>query len=110
MRSEETKHIGTSTKHIGTSTKHIGTSTKSNAEDVTETYSSFGSFGDYEVITTPNGESGTVYEAVTIRVLDRGELNLITDTGEWYLFAANAWSKVAPAQPKPGKVNGDKPN
>jgi hypothetical protein len=98
------------TKHIGTSTKHIGTSTKSNAEDVTNTYSSFGSFGDYVVITTPDGESGTVYEAVTIRVLDHGELNLITDTGEWYLFAANAWCKVAPAQPKPGRVNGGKPN
>lgn len=90
-------------------TKHTGTSTKNHAEGVTKTYSSYGAFGDY-VVTTHEGKPGTLYNAVTVRVLDRGELNLITDTGQWLLFAANAWCKVAPAQPRPGKVNGDNPN
>ena len=90
------EHIDSeATKHGGTSTKHGGTSTKSQAESVTETYSSYGAFGDYEV-TTHEGKPGTLYNAVTVRVLDRGELSLITDTGQWFLFAANAWFKVAP--------------
>ena len=105
------EHIDSeATKHTGTSTKHTGTSTKSHAEGVTKTYLSYGAFGDYEV-TTHEGKPGIPYNAVTVRVLDRGELNLITDTGQWFLFAANAWLKVAPAQPRPaGKVNGDKTN
>jgi len=109
MDSEETKHGGTSTKHGGTSTKHGGTSTKGQAEDMMQTYSSFGAFGDYVVTTMPDGKE-VLYNAVTIRVLARGELNLATDTGQWFLFVAGAWSKVAPAQPRPGKVNADRPN
>jgi hypothetical protein len=34
-------------------------------------------------------------------VLDHGELNLLTDTGRWFLFAPNAWRTAFPAQPKP---------
>ena len=103
-----TKHGGTSTKHGGTSTKHGGTSTKGQAEEMIQTYSSFGAYGDY-VVTMPDGDK-VLYSAVTVRVLDRGELNLATDTGQWFLFVASAWSTVAPAQPRPGKANGGRPN
>jgi len=96
------------TKRGGMSTKRGGTSTKGHAEEMIQTYASFGAFGDY-VVTTSEGKE-IPYSAVTIRVLDHGELNLATDTGQWFLFAANAWSRVAPAQPRPGKVNGEKPN
>jgi len=108
MEIELTKHAGTSTKHAGTSTKHAGTSTKGQAEDMIQTYSSFGAYGDY-VVTLPDGKE-ILYSAVTVRVLGRGELNLATDTGQWFLFVADEWSKVAPAQPRPGKVNGDRTN
>src|SRR5215475_9340458 len=108
MDIEPTKHGGTGTKHGGTGTKHGGTGTKGQAEDMMETYSTFGAYGDYEV-TMPDGER-VLYSAVTVRVLGRGELNLATDTGQWFLFVASAWSKVAPAQPRPGKVNADRPN
>jgi hypothetical protein len=100
MEIEETKRGGTSTKRGGTSTKGL-------AEEMIQTYASFGAFGDY-VVTTDEQE--TPYNAVTVRVLQRGELILTTDTGQWFLFAPNSWSKVAPAQPQPGKVNGTKPN
>ena len=96
------------TKRGGTSTKRGGTSTKGLAEEMIQTYASFGAFGDY-VVTTHDGKE-IPYSAVTVRVLHHGELNLATDTGQWFLFAANSWSKVAPAQPQPGKVNGDKAN
>ena len=96
------------TKRGGSSTKRGGSSTKGQAEDMLQTNASFGAFGDY-VVTMRDGEK-ILYSAVTVRVLERGELNLATDTGHWFLFVANAWSKVAPAQPRPGKVNGDRPN
>ena len=106
---EPTKHGGTGTKHGGTGTKHGGTGTKGQAEDMMEAYSSFGAFGDYVVTTMPDGEE-LLYSAVTVRVLERGELNLATDTGQWFLFVASAWSKVAPAQPRPRKINGHRTN
>jgi hypothetical protein len=96
------------TKRGGTSTKRGGTSTKGQAEDMIQTYSSFGAYGDY-VVTMPDGEK-ILYSAVTVRVLDRGVLNLATDTGQWFLFVADQWSKVAPAQPRAGKVTGGGPN
>ena len=96
------------TKRGGVSTKRGGMSTKGNAEEMIETYASFSAFGDYVVTTSDNKE--IPFSAVTIRVLDRGELNLATDTGQWFLFAASQWSRVAPAQPRPGKVNAHKPN
>ena len=92
------------TKHFGRSTKHFGTTTKELAEETPGTYADFGAFGDY-VITPDVGEELTVSNA-TIRVLSHGELNLVTDSGRWYLFAPNAWKRVALAQPKPGVVNG----
>jgi hypothetical protein len=96
------------TKRGGSSTKRGGSSTKGQAEQMIQTYASFGAFGDY-VVTTHDGEK-ILYSAVTVRVLDGGELNLATDSGQWFLFAADAWSIVAPAQPRPVKTNGDKPH
>lgn len=104
MGNAPTKHLGSSTKHLGSSTKHLGSSTKRLAEEMTETYADFGAYGDY-VITTDDGSKLPVFNAITIRVLDRGELNLVTDSGRWFLFAPNAWKRVSPAQPEPGKVN-----
>lgn len=96
------------TKRGGSSTKRGGSSTKGQAEEMIQTYSDFGAYGDY-VVTTHDGKE-IPYSAVTVRVLVRGELNLATDTGQWFLYNVGAWSKVSPAQPRPGKVNGDKPN
>jgi hypothetical protein len=88
-------------KRQGSSTKRQGSTTKRNAEDTTEIYSKFGAYGDYQV-TVPGGNHVHVMDAVTIRVLDHGELNLVTDSGHWFLFAPNSWTSVSPAQPKPG--------
>jgi len=92
------------TKHFGRSTKHLGTTTKELAEEMPGTYADFGAYGDY-VITTDDGTELPVFKAVTIRVLDHGELNLVTDSGRWFLFAPNAWKRVALAPPKPGEVS-----
>jgi hypothetical protein len=88
-------------KRQGSSTKRQGSSTKRNAEETTEAYSKYGAYGDYQVA-IPGGNHVDVMDAVTIRVLDHGELNLVTDSGHWFLFAPNSWTSVSPAQPKPG--------
>jgi hypothetical protein len=102
LAGQETKRAGLSTKRAGLSTKHAGLSTKGFAEEMTEQFSKFGAYGDYTV-KTPEGEL-LISGAIAIRVLDHGELNLVTDTGRWFLFAANSWTKVIPTQPAPGKV------
>ena len=92
------------TKHFGRSTKHFGTTTKELAEETPGTYADFAAYGDY-VVTKDDG-TDQPFSNATIRVLSHGELNLVTDSGRWYLFAPNAWKRVALAQPKPGVVNG----
>jgi hypothetical protein len=100
----ETKHTGSSTKHTGSSTKHTGSSTKRFAEEMPDTYADFGAYGDY-VVTTHDGTELPIFNAITIRVLERGELNLVTDSGRWFLFAPSEWKRVYPAQPQPGQVS-----
>ena len=68
-----------------------------------ETYADFGAYGDY-MITTNEGQS-RVFNAVTIRVLDCGALNLVTDSGRWFLFAQGEWKRVSLVQPQPGQVS-----
>jgi len=100
-----TKHFGSSTKHFGSSTKHFGSSTKGLTEMMMEEYWESGADGDYTVTTT-GGNRMTVSGAIAIRVLDHGELNLLTDAGRWYLFAPNTWLTVFPTQPEPGNSVG----
>jgi hypothetical protein len=93
---------GQPTKRSGATTKRSGATTKRFAETM-EAYSESGAYGDY-IVATPAGKAPiTITGAVTIRVLDHGELNLVTDTGRWYLFAPNAWLTASPTQPEPGK-------
>ena len=66
-----------------------------------ETYSNAGADGDYTV-TLPDGDTITIQGAIAVKVLAHGELNLVTDTGRWYLFAPNAWRSASPNQPEPG--------
>ena len=98
-----TKRLGSTTKRLGTTLKRFGTTIKGLAEEMPETYFDFGAYGDY-MITTKDGQS-RVFNSVTIRVLDRGELNLVTDSGRWYLFASGEWTRVSLAQPQPGHVH-----
>lgn len=92
---------GVTTKRPGLTTKRPGLTTKriELTQETTEAYSRAGADGDYKV-TIPDGEPITI-RAITIRVLDHGELNLLTDTGRWYLFAPNAWKTASPVEPKP---------
>jgi hypothetical protein len=96
------KRAGETTKRAGETTKRAGETTKRLAEisETAEAYFDSGADGDYTV-TTPNGEPVNI-KAIAIRVLDHGELNLLTDTGRWFLFAPNAWRSAFPTQPKPG--------
>jgi hypothetical protein len=82
-------------------TKRFGSSTKGPAEEMTKTYADFGAYGDYVI--TKDDETELPVSNATVRVLNRGELNLVTDSGRWYLFAPNAWKRVTLAQPEPGK-------
>jgi len=66
-----------------------------------EAYSNAGADGDYTV-TLPDGDTITIQGAIAVKVLAHGELNLVTDTGRWYLFAPNAWRSASPNQPQPG--------
>jgi hypothetical protein len=84
-------------------TKRLATTKR--IEETREAYSNLGADGDYAV-TLPNGESIPIQGAIAIKVLDHGELNLVTDTGRWYLFAPNAWKSAFPMQPEPGKADG----
>lgn len=95
MEDQQTKRMST-TKRLAT-TKRI--------EEMRETYSNLGADGDYSV-TLSNGDSIPIQGAIAIKVLGNGELNLITDTGRWYLFAPHVWKKALPMQPEPGKADG----
>jgi hypothetical protein len=94
MEEQQTKRAGLSTKRAGVTTKRFA--------EMTEQYSDFGAEGDYTVTLTTEKEY-TIKSAISIRVLDHGELNLVTDSGRWFLFAANSWTTVFPTQPKPGE-------
>ena len=94
---EEVKRAGGTTKRAGGTTKGPLKIT-----ETTEEPWKFGGEGDYTVTDT-NGTPISVDGAIAIRVLDHGELNLVTDTGRWFLFAPNSWKTVVPTQPKPGK-------
>ena len=100
---EEHKRAGVTTKRAGVTTKRPGLTTKSMevTEQTTEAFSNSGADGDYKV-TIPDGEPIIIKAAITIKVLEHGELNLLTDTGRWYLFAPNAWKTAFPLQPDPG--------
>lgn len=95
MKKEEqpTKRAGETTKRAGETTKRI--------DETREAYSNSGGDGDY-MVTTHDGKEIPIKGAITIKVLDHGELNLLTDTGRWYLFAPNAWRTAFPMQPEPG--------
>lgn len=91
------KRLGMSTKRLGRTTKRLTT-----IEDHMES----GADGDYTV--TVNGADPVpVVGAIGIRVLEHGELNLVTDAGRWYLFAPNVWKTAYPTQPKPGDSSGN---
>ena len=92
-------------KRLGRSTKHLGSSTKALTEMMMEEHSNSGAYGDYTVTET-DGKEVPIRGATAIRVLDHGELNLLTDTGRWYLFAPNAWRTAFPTLPKPGNSDG----
>ena len=90
MKKNETKHVGISTKRFPVNLKRpAGQFSKSGAE------------GDYR-ITIPDGDPVMVKGAISLRVLNHGELNLVTDTGRWYLFAPGTWKTAFPVQPEPG--------
>jgi hypothetical protein len=93
MEEQQTKRSGETTKRSGETTKRIA--------ETREAYSNSGGDGDY-MITTPDGEKIPIDGAITIRVLAHGELNLVTDTGRWFLFAPGTWKTAFPKQPEPG--------
>ncbi len=95
---------GQLTKWVGRSTKHLGSSTKALTEVTMEEHLS-GAYGDYTVTET-GGKKVPIIGASAIRVLDHGELNLVTDSGRWYLFAPHAWQTAFPTQPEPGNSDG----
>jgi hypothetical protein len=92
-------------KWLGHSTKNLGSSTQALTEMMVEEHGKSGAQGDY-TITETNGKQVTITGATAIRVLDHGELNLVTDTGRWYLFAPNAWKTACPREPEPGNSDG----
>jgi hypothetical protein len=113
--SKREEHMGTEepTKRVGVTTKRVGVSTKGIAggiafsgdegtilPETTGPYSNSGADGNYTV-TVGDGKQIPI-KAITIRVLNHGELNLVTDTGRWYLFAPDTWKTAFPEQPKPG--------
>lgn len=87
------------TKRVGPNNKRI--ENRKRIEEMKETYSNAGADGDYTV-TLPDGDTITIQGAIAVKVLAHGELNLVTDTGRWYLFAPNAWRSASPNQPEPG--------
>src|SRR5215472_7233770 len=71
------------TKRSGVSFKRSGISFKGPTQVMTEEHET-GASGDYTV------------------TLAHGDLNLVTDTGRWYLFAPQEWRSALPTQPTPG--------
>jgi len=88
------------TKRSGVSFKRSGISFKGPTQVMTEEHET-GASGDYTV-TVAHGDPIPISGAISIRVLDHGELNLVTDTGRWYLFAPQEWRSALPTQPTPG--------
>ena len=88
------------TKRLGVSTKHHGINLKGPTQVMMEEHET-GASGDYTVTVT-GGKPITISGAIAIRVLDHGELNLVTDAGRWYLFAPQEWRSAFPTQPTPG--------
>ncbi len=88
------------TKRVGPNNKRI--ENRKRIEEMKETYSNAGADGDYTV-TLPDGDTITIQGTIAVKVLAHGELNLVTDTGQWYLFAPNAWRSASPNQPRPGQ-------
>ena len=91
-----TKRELRSTKRELDSTKRELRSTKQMTGTAGE-YWDFGAPGDYLVTT----DKEIPITASCIRVLARGDLNILTDTGRWFVFAAGAWKSVQPRQPYP---------
>jgi hypothetical protein len=89
-----------SVKRQGITPKRQGVTPK--RPETMEQYSTVGAAGDYTV-TLNNRRQYTIKSAIAIKVLDHGELNLITDSGRWFLFAADSWASVFPVQPEPGE-------
>ena len=103
---ESTKRELQSTKRELESTKRELESTKRELEstkrikDTAIEYGEFGAPGLYRVAT--NGKEEDIL-ANYITVLGKGELNLITDEGRWFLFAPGTWKCVSPEQYLPGE-------
>lgn len=104
MEEQPTKRSGETTKRSGETTKRIAEfynlGGNGRFPETTGPYSNWGANGDYTV-TVPDREPITIEGAIAIRVLNHGELNLLTDTGRWYLFAPGTWKTAEPTQPKP---------
>lgn len=96
-----TEPLGLSFKNHGTNLKNHGTNLKSLTPVTIEEHGPAGAAGDYTVTVT-GGKEIPIRGAITIRVLDHGELNLVTDAGRWYLFAPQTWQTAFPTQPTPG--------
>lgn len=93
----QVKRLGVTRKRLGVTRKGLTT---------IEDHSDSGTEGDYTV-TVNDGEPVQVVGAIGIRVLETGELNLVTDAGRWFLFAPTVWKTAFPTQPLPGKSNGN---
>ena len=89
------------TKRSGLTLKRSGFTLKGPAQVMMEEHET-GASGDYTV-TVAHGDPIPISGAIAIRVLDHGELNLVTDAGRWYLFAPQEWKSAFPTQPTPGK-------
>ena len=97
---QSTKRELQSTKRELQSTKRELQSTK-RIKDVATDYGDFGAAGNYTVNTDIAGEEKVLISAGCIRVLDGGELNILTDVGRWFLFARGTWKSVSPDPPNP---------
>ena len=96
-----TKHLGLNFKNHGINLKNHGVNLKSLTPMTIEEHGPAGTGGDYTVTVT-GGKEIPISGAIAIRVLDHGELNLLTDAGRWYLFAPHVWQTAFPTQPTPG--------
>lgn len=94
-----TKRFPESTKRFPESTKWINEFAKQ-MDETNAAYSEAGAHGNY-VVKLAEGDKVTVQGAISIRVLKNGELNLITDQGQWLLFAPGVWKSVFPKEPFP---------
>ena len=94
---QSTKRELQSTKRELQSTKRELQSTKRIKEMAIDHWD-FGAAGVYivEIAGQEKEISGSC-----IRVLDRGELNILTDAGLWFLFAQGTWKSAKPKQPDP---------